>query len=566
MAVIDYYQVLGLSDKECLSTEVTQKYQELKKRYEKGCVTEDDRRHYATILEAYMVLGSPKMRESYDEVYARENSLDGSKAEAGDDEELSRYINRARMKAKEHARKLKSPAQRKRANKIKFIIGAVLIVVIGVLIMLSRMAIEPSYHRADNCFLNFTNLKGDILKIEMITSATVPLTEMTFDNYDCHSGVDLLGSNVVIDFDDQGNIKRYCGYTTKGAMLFEVTDFNNGGGQRRGQFPAMLGYMTKSITSVKYVSKGKNVIAVDYYEGNQKEFGQQVKYDGHGNPVVVSKENYEWERMEHSLGIEIPFGYKDSTVYKYLEYDSHGNWTLAEAQYHGLTKNHDFSYYIKRQITYNGDFKKSALIDQLDDFVAAHNAAAAMPAMRRVNAKYLDLDLPATLIAAPQQEVAAIEHSWQQAGLTNGEHLILGDYQTKEGEPYANVLINTATIDDEGADDSSLDDVLNAPFDAMLNDELRDNFLANEDVIGMKLVHWEPYEILKVGGKTALKQSYYFLVKGNPIPAHACQYSIPIGDGKKIDIALVSTSTATITWDKIFEKVLSSVSWNEIAP
>lgn len=542
----DYYEILGLQKEGCTAQAILQSYQEQRARYETGCVTAEDRDRYADILEAYLVLANAGIRKLYDEGYVRAHTTtegDGSVPDTDPNPLLVRYILNAQEKAARHASKVKSPSQRKRIRKPKIVSAVFAAVVVGLLILWSQMAYVPFYSRSESCFLNTTSLKGDVLKVEMITSSTIPFTEICSENDDIHSEVDMLSSNTTVDLDGHGNVRRYRGYSLNGDILFNTTVFNN---SSEGRFTSPSGYVPASyeVTSVKWKHRGRRVTEGEFYSGSKKVLGKFARYDSKGNISQIIRKFYMLEKYQEQGLLNT----QDTTFYSYLEFDSHGNWTLARVEYHGVMDIHDYSFMVKRQITYNGEFRKTQLIRQLEDFIAENNPVD-LPVMSTLSTMYFTMDIPANFEDRSAQDNAAIQASVAKLGQMD----ILANYKSKTGLPQANIFIDCY---DCGEEIYSLDGNLNEPFDASLNEQLRAGIAKTQD-----LLYWEPYEFVDVSGKTMLKQSYFAKVNGDPLPVHFVLYTVPVGGGRVLEVSFGNTSKATMQWNAVFEKVLSSITW-----
>ena len=96
-----------------------------------------------------------------------------------------------------------------------------------------------SYERQDGSTLDKLHIYGNVKKVEVISSTTVPLTEMFADAYNPEEALPIFSGNFNMDFDNTGHIEDFSGFGVDGKELFRVSKFRTS--EQSGFAPAFFG-------------------------------------------------------------------------------------------------------------------------------------------------------------------------------------------------------------------------------------------------------------------------------------------------------------------------------------
>ena len=545
----DYYSILMLSS-DASEKEIVKKYCDLKKGYEHYCETDQDKSQYADILEAYIVLANPYMRNMYDKYY---NSSDRNFDNC--DPKLLDYITKAQRKAQKHVSELKpsecwkSKAQKRKIYRIISLV--VLLAIIAGIYLNQKICYIPEYDRNGECLLNHTTLKGDVVKIETINSSSIPITEIGSVDFDNHTVFDINQANTVVEFDKNGNIKKYKAYSVEGKELFDISDFHNDLMDNLvNNFPAISDNEKLTLGYIEWKKRGLISRAV-YYSGNQKIWDKRMKYNQYDDPIQIVKE-YCPSRVTTSWG-EI-MSLKDTTNITYLKYDDHGNWIYAKVDYHGITKRQHCSYHVKRQITYNHGWMKSPLIKQLPEFIASENAKMKMPDMIKKDFGCISCDIPNSFIPLSQNEKLELKN-FNPLPINYNSYLAM--YQTSLDVPYAAIHIYKSPQKVNDFTEYDLSDV--TYVDTETDDaykEMMEKYLTSGHC---RLLWWNPSEIVTIGGKKAIMCNYYYVAGGNAIPSVTTTYLIPIGTDSELCVSYSYSTSIGAYYKQVFNKFVQSI-------
>lgn len=427
--------------------------------------------------------------------------------------------------------------------------GKVVSLFIGVLCLLSC---KEDYLRVEGCHLDKMGIQGNVVKIETIVQSTIPLTELYSNAFDPRYVLSMYAGNICIELDNQGNVKRSIGYGMDGQQLFNERYYipKDDAGMTMG---VPIGPDAKQVINdiETVLSDDGQVINVKYYSGNDLIWNQQAFYNSDGTFNTIIKE-YE------SLSVRTDYFeilYADTTRIKYLSYDSHDNWTEAEVDYVGILPKHAHKYKIKRQITYFGEEKKSALINELkrynqgDIYVTSHTEHVRF-------GRYGSMSIPGYMAEQSESfinDVINYNSTTQQIN-----YLFMSQYN--DDDAYATFSVELV----KGTDANGFDDM--SPAELRYNDEmnsmLQDMYAPILSKSGVYILKWLPYQFVTISGKRALRIRYYRYGIGSPIPVYFETHSVPMKDGNTVNITYSFQSNLDYRFRSDFENAVNSIRFN----
>lgn len=417
------------------------------------------------------------------------------------------------------------------------------------LITLCLLSCKEEYLRVEGCHLDKMGIQGNVVKIETIVQSTIPLTELYSNAFDPRYVLSMYAGNICIELDNQGNVKRSIGYGMDGQQLFNERYYipKDDAGMTMG---VPIGPDAKQVINdiETVLSDDGQVINVKYYSGNDLIWNQQAFYNSDGTFNTIIKE-YE------SLSVRTDYFeilYADTTRIKYLSYDSHDNWTEAEVDYVGILPKHAHKYKIKRQITYFGEDKKSALINELkrynqgDIYVTSHTEHVRF-------GRYGSMSIPGYMAEQSESfinDVINYNSTTQQIN-----YLFMSQYN--DDDAYATFSVELV----KGTDANGFDDM--SPAELKYNDEmnsmLQDMYAPILSKSGVYILKWLPYQFVTISGKRALRIRYYRYGIGSPIPVYFETHSVPMKDGNTVNITYSFQSNLDYRFRSDFENAVNSV-------
>ncbi len=371
-----------------------------------------------------------------------------------------------------------------------------------------------SYERKPNCHLDKLNVKGNVVKIETITNSTIPLTEMTYDIFG-NNGINTMNGNVVVDFDNNGFIERYTGYGIDGKQIFSNRYFN----KSDDYFPATIGGYENIVRMETVKNDNGQVTEAIYYGQDQKPvFTMKMYYDEDGNATKITKEKSAFS--------------KDSTEYKYLQFDQNGNWTEVEVSYNDFIESHHHKYTVKRQITYDGESSKTPLINLLNSYTASSTKYPYQ--LQTVKGSFFEMSVPDFMTI---KDLSSNRRT----------------YNSKDGgSEMAYLAISLLPGNHIFAGATSSDFVYDAEADKMLHQRY-----SNQDEL-VRIFKWIPFEFVKINGYYAMHIKYYRYGNLTPLPQFVEQYVFDSPQGE-VDVTLSYRSDKQNQYSDAFKETISTL-------
>lgn len=212
--------------------------------------------------------------------------------------------------------------------------------------------------------LHGLNLKGDVVKLEVITQTTIPVSEwfftgIDFNDYTTHCRKDAIYTfvgNSSISFDEYGRVSSQLVYDNEGDILF-------------GELP----YRGESLTLYQPINIKVNELSDDWnfeYDDSLRVIRQTTSHEG---KMFLDRKVFYNDRGDidyvtcNYSGLNMSWGYEpsDTTFFTYNEYDSTGNWVKATIEHRGRLNTDSYIMNVIRQLTYKGEPGKKPLLDKL---------------------------------------------------------------------------------------------------------------------------------------------------------------------------------------------------------
>jgi len=369
------------------------------------------------------------------------------------------------------------------------------------------------YERQSGCDLDKLNIRGDVRKVETIVQTTIPMTEMIAKDYDPHSVIATLGGNTLLEFDNKGNIKKYAGYGIDGEQLFSVRSFSDV--KAAGITPKPIGmYPEPEHDDVRTVKNddGRVVEAVYLMDGKQM-WKTEKAYDTYGNVTEIMND----------YGSELT----DKTTVEYLGYDAQKNWTEAIVTFKGLKHFQDFSYHIKRRITYEGQESDGRLIDQLDSY-NSDGRSWPMGQFKKVPiGDYGDISIPDFMKNNEENRLAAA------AATPQCDYLYAFEFYEPE-ETYATILISTTAAN--GFPDLESLTSAELEFDKATDNLLEEQMAKQLKTGNMRLLKWMHYDFTQINGSRCMVHRYYRYGIASSIPVYVESYTFNLPDDRILSV------------------------------
>lgn len=430
------------------------------------------------------------------------------------------------------------------------------------IILLVLLSCCAKYERQENCDLDKLNVKGNVLKIETIVKSTVPMTEMFYETYNPEYVVTPSDGNYVVKFDKKGNVDTYTGYDMYGEELFSVK--NRQGEKQKDIIPGFVGAIVEKLENIEIVDKEKDaqnkVVEIKWNKDGELKYINRLHYDKDGNISYISKKYITaldgYYKNNAFLG-DIDFNYYDTTFYFYSKYDEHGNWTEMEAVYHGVFPRHNYSYVVKRQITYDDSKKQPALIKQLANFNRVQPQDLSKTKMDMLNG-FGQIEVPVYLDAVDDETTKKLEfQTLATSGITK-KHLC--NYKYNGNDSYATLSISE-DIGGEGVDYDDLSS-FELCYDKSVDIFFKEQVSTMLRTTQTDVLKWLPYTFTKVSGKTAMLMRYYRYGISCPIPVYVELYSFQTRQGRNISISLSYQSNHYNRFHDDFEAAIKSLEIN----
>ena len=415
--------------------------------------------------------------------------------------------------------------------------------------LLCLLSCKEEYLRVDGCHLDKMGVRGNVVKIETIVQSTIPLTELYSNAFDPRYVLSMYAGNICIEFDNHGNVKRSIGYGMDGQQLFNEKYYTPKDDASMTMGVPIGPDAKQIINDIETVtSDNGQVVNVKYYSGNDLIWNQRAFYNSDGTFNTIIKE-YE------SLSVRTDYFeilYADTTRIKYLAYDNHENWTEAEVSYVGVLPKHAHTYKVKRQITYFGEEKKSALINALEGYNQGDVYATSHTEHVRFG-RYGTISVPGYMAEQSESfinDVINYNSTTQQIN-----YLFMSQYNGNDA--YATLSVELV----KGTDANGFDDMSPAElrYNDKINSMLQDMYAPILSQSGVYILKWLPYQFVTISGKRALRIRYYRYGIGSPIPVYFETYSVPMRDGNTVSITFSFQSNLDYRFRSDFENAVNSV-------
>ena len=407
------------------------------------------------------------------------------------------------------------------------------------------------YERKPGCHLDKMHLNGNVVKIETIVKSTMPLTELYANAFDPQYAISTYAGNIVIDIDNDGNIKHSIGYGLDGKKIFETERFNpENDGCTSPAVPIGPG-ANQNIDNIKIIkSENGDIVNVKYYEGDKLIWNQKVFYNDDGLPKSIVKEYYQLSIKTDLLNIL----YADTTTFNYIAHDNHGNWTEAEISYKGVLPKHAHSYKIKRQITYIEDDEKPALLDELSTY-NNDNLISTDETDQVSLGEYGTMRIPHYMALQSKDYINDVKDFMSPSMRDQIHYLFMSVYDNNDA--YATISVNFIPGDgSNGYDDLSPEELEYDEETDKLIEEQNTSAMAQG---GTYVLKWLPYQFTTISGRRALKLTYYRYGNGSPIPVYCENYTIPMVDGNTVCVIFSFQSNLYNRFYKDFANSISSI-------
>lgn len=214
--------------------------------------------------------------------------------------------------------------------------------------------------------LNRLNIKGNVVKLEISTQTTIPISEWLYTDISMVDFKRSIRNDAVYSFCGQGSMTF-----DKNGNLSELTVFDNFGKPLYGN-PRI----TRPITLYNPININVNELADSWSYANdctgriveQKNehdgklnFERFITYNKRGDIDMVVC-NYNHLKLQTYDDTYIP---TDTTFFKYSQFDKSGNWTAATIQKRGRLKTDSYTMNVRRQLTYAGQENQKNIIYDL---------------------------------------------------------------------------------------------------------------------------------------------------------------------------------------------------------
>jgi hypothetical protein len=235
---------------------------------------------------------------------------------------------------------------------------------IGLLMILAFVFVSCTKTTSTQSDLQGLNLKGDVVKLEVITQTTIPVSEwfssgIDFSDYSISYRKDAVYTfvgNSSMAFDENGRLSSINVYDNEGNIIFKDLPDRS----------MQLSLYQPINIKVNELSDGWNfefddslrvVRQTTSHEG-KLFLDRQVSYNEKGDIDYVIC-NYS--------GLKMSWGYEpaDTTFFVYNKYDSIGNWIEATIEHRGNLRTDSYQMNVRRQFTYKGEPDKTPLIEKL---------------------------------------------------------------------------------------------------------------------------------------------------------------------------------------------------------
>lgn len=229
--------------------------------------------------------------------------------------------------------------------------------------------------------LKSLNIKGNVVKLEIITQTTIPVSEwfytgVNFHDYSTHcrnNAIYTFVGNSTITFDENGHITSQNVYDNSGDILFGTLPPRN-----------------EELTLYQPINIKINELS-DRWNFEYDESNRIVRQTtSHSGKIFLDRKIYYNDKGDidyvtcnysslNQVWWEDP---TDTTFFTYKEYDPVGNWIEATIEHKGRLTTDCYKMNVKRAFTYRGEIEQKTLISNLQYW---NNELADSTVSRKVN-------------------------------------------------------------------------------------------------------------------------------------------------------------------------------------
>lgn len=393
--------------------------------------------------------------------------------------------------------------------------------------------------------LDKLNLKGDVVKLEILSETTIPMSEWLYTTFDLNEfsrtfRTDAIYSfigNSCLNFDENGNVRSQIVYDNNGEVLFVNNSINA---------PNLTLYNPININinelfdgwSFSYDNMGR-IDTQDTSHDGKLFFHRLISYNENGDINMVVNQ-HKSQALHYGDTVIIP---SDTTFFHYTKYDSKGNWTSGEIYQSAYASSKNFKFQVRRRITYRGDQSKqnNKFFKTSNNWEPNNNLPTNLLNMTRKScfSNAISLDLPSCMkldIANPNPN-----------GLS---------YKLEGIEGFFSVFI---------AQESSQQSIFNH-YSLMNFDEGYTYMMMRN--LGIAVLKCTDYSIYKeINEQPCVTIKYYFyptagyLETGYPIFTEIYQFQSPNG-GDVYSVSIGYDSYHKCQYERIAEKIKNSIIFN----
>lgn len=389
--------------------------------------------------------------------------------------------------------------------------------------------------------LNRLNIKGNVVKLEVSTQTTIPISEWLYtdiDKVDFHRSI---RNDAVYSFCGQSSMTF-----DKAGKLSELIVFDN-----MGNTIYRNPEITRPLTLYNPININVNELADGWsYENDsmgrivkQKNehdgkliFERFVTYNKRGDiDMIVCKYNH--LKLQAYDETYTP---ADTTFFKYTQFDGEGNWTAATIQKRGRLKTDSYAMNVRRQLTYAEHEKQKDLIRNLQSW--NEGIIKSMPVHIKMKPWYffgdaLQLEMP--------------ERMRLEETLSTNDNLKVYKLDTDSG--YFSISVSI------GQQDESIYDVTDEEANNAMTYSLAQS--------GIVILKWQGFSIVNVNGKRfgEINYSHYssggILSTGDPVVVKILSYQ-ENGTNACASISFGYDSCHESLYKPLIEKILSTIKIN----
>ena len=389
--------------------------------------------------------------------------------------------------------------------------------------------------------LNRLNIKGNVVKLEVSTQTTIPISEWLYtdiDKVDFHRSI---RNDAVYSFCGQSSMTF-----DKAGKLSELIVFDNMGNTiyRNPELTRPLTLYNPININVNELadgwsyendSMGRIVKQKNEHDGNLN-FERFVTYNKRGDiDMIVCKYNH--LKLQAYDETYTP---ADTTFFKYTQFDGEGNWTAATIQKRGRLKTDSYAMNVRRQLTYAEHEKQKDLIRNLQSW--NEGIIKSMPVHIKMKPWYffgdaLQLEMP--------------ERMRLEETLSTNDNLKVYKLDTDSG--YFSISVSI------GQQDESIYDATDEEANNAMTYSLAQS--------GIVILKWQGFSIVNVNGKRfgEINYSHYasggFLSTGDPVVVKILSYQ-ENGTNACASISFGYDSCHESLYKPLIEKILSTIKIN----